>query len=133
MAQTFKSLGGYPVFFHVLPHEKAAMADEIIATIREKDKYLSANLAQEMDRLRPFTVRTYRKDLVVGCRYGVFGVSPFANAVRDGKIVPNHGEVYLHVWTLGDDGIFYTHTAWDGVLFDAYPCRGQAEGILVEL
>lgn len=130
-----KVVGGYPTLFHILPYDKNFMAQNLINELREKDRALSANLESGLAKLLPFTVPTYRSGLVVGRRYGVFGISPYANAVREGTVVPNHGEVYLYVWTLGDDGLFYTKTVWDGYTFSAYPGRssGAGQGLLVEL
>lgn len=39
-----KVTSGYPQVFHVLPHEKAYLADEAIERIRAQDKYLRASL-----------------------------------------------------------------------------------------
>lgn len=116
---------GYPQVFHVIPHEKAYLADEAINRVRAKGKYLRASLAREIPALMEQT-KTMR-------RYGVFGISSFANAVRDGKICENHGEIYLYIWTFGEDGMFWNENAWGHLEFSAYPCRGEAEGILVEV
>lgn len=128
-----KVTSGYPQVFHVLPHEKAYLADEAIERIRAQDKYLRANLAREIPALMEQTKTMSRNELTVGRRYGVLGISPFANAVRDGKICERHGEVYLYLWTLGEDGMFWNENAWGHLEFSAYPCRGEAEGILVEV
>ena len=124
---------GYPQVCHVLPHEKAYLADEAINRVRAKDKYLRASLAREIPALMEQTKPMRRNELTVGRRYGVFGISSFANAVRDGKICQNHGEIYLYIWTFGEDGIFWNENAWGHLEFSAYPCRGEAEGILVEV
>jgi hypothetical protein len=39
---------GYPQVFHVIPHEKAYLADEAINRVRAKGKYLRASLAREV-------------------------------------------------------------------------------------
>ena len=119
--------------FHVLPHEKAYLADEAIERIRAQDKYLRASLAREIPALMKQTKTMRRNELTVGRRYGVLGISPFANAVRDGKICERHGEVYLYLWILGEDGMFWNENAWGHLEFSAYPCHGEAEGILVEV
>lgn len=77
---------GYPQVFHVIPHEKAYLADEAINRVRAKGKYLRASLAREIPALMEQTKTMRRNELTVGRRYGVFGISSFANAVRDGKI-----------------------------------------------
>lgn len=123
----------FPQLFHVLPFEKRHMADEVLERIREKDEALRANLARELNDLMPYTEAKNRGELVVGRRYGVFGISPFANAWRRGKLLQHHGEVYLYIWTFCEDGTFRSDNAWDGYTFDAYPGKGEAEGILVEL
>lgn len=123
----------FPQLFHVLPFEEKHMADEILNRIRAKDRELRANLIWELESLMPHTTTKYRKDLVVGRRYGVFGISPFANAWRNGILMQRHGEVYLYVWTFCEDGTFRSDSAWDGYIFDAYPGSGAAKGILVEL
>ena len=128
-----KATTGYPQVFHVLPHEKAYLADEAIERIRAQDKYLGASLAREIPALMEQTKTMRRNELTIGRRYGVLGISPFANAVRDGKICERHGEVYLYLWTLGDDGMFWNENAWGHMEFSAYPCRGESEGILVEV
>lgn len=123
----------FPQLFHVLPFERKHMADEALKRIRESDKTFRAGLSRELNNLIPYTETTHRKDLVVGRRYGVFGISPFANAWRAGTLLRNHGEVYLYVWTFCEDGTFRSDNAWNGYIFDAYPAKGAAEGILVEL
>ena len=112
----------FPQLFHVLPFERKHMADEALKRIRESDKTFRAGLSRELNNLIPYTETTHRKDLVVGRRYGVFGISPFANAWRAGTLLQNHG-----------DGTFRSDNAWNGYTFDAYPAKGAAEGILVEL
>lgn len=121
----------FPQFFHVLPYEHRHLADEVLKRVRAKDRALRANLTWEVENLLPLTVTKTRSELTVGRRYGVFGISPFANAWRDGKLLPNHGEVYLYVWTLCEDGTFCSTSAWGGCAFNAYPCKNF--GVLVEL
>lgn len=122
----------FPQAFHVLPYDDMHLADEALARIRAAES-MRHELVRAMDTLRPYTVLKMRSELAVGRRYGVFGISPFANAWRDGKLVERHGEVYIHVWTFQEDGTFTNANAWGGVSFDAYPCKGAADGILVEL
>lgn len=122
-----------PNMFHVLPYEKLELADAAIERIRESEGAMRARLIRELDALRPHTIETPRSKLTVGRRYGVFGISPYANAWRDGRLIPNHGECYLYIWTLGDDGVFYNKDAWDSYSFDPYPCKGEGNDILVEL
>ena len=128
-----KKISGYPNQFHVPPYEKLELADAAIQRIREAEGAMRAQLVRELDALRTHTVVTPRSKLTVGRRYGVFGISPYANAWRDGWLIPNHGECYLYIWTLGDDGVFYNKDAWDSYSFDPYPCKGEGNNILVEL
>lgn len=121
----------FPQFFHVLPYEHKHLADDILMRIRKMDCANRPTLTREVENLFPFTLRKRRSELVVGRRYGVFGISPFANAFRDGKLLTNHGEVYLYVWTFCEDGTFCSTNAWDGHTFDAYPCKSF--DVLVEL
>ena len=71
-----KSTSGYPQVFHVLPHEKAHLADEAIERIRAQDKYLRASLAREIPALMEQTKTMRRNELTVGRRYGVLGDFP---------------------------------------------------------
>lgn len=123
---------GYPHHFHVLPYEKRHLADEALRRIREADGATRLQLQREMDALLPHTVLKYRCNLDHQ-RFGVFTYSPYAFAYRNGKMIPNHSEVYIVIWALGQDGVFYNKDAWGSIYFNPYPCGGMAEGILVEL
>ncbi len=118
--------------FHVLPYDERGLADEALARIRDAES-MRSEMVRTMDALRKYTVLKARSALTVGRRYGVFGISPTANAWRDGKLAERHGEAYIYVWTLQEDGTFANANACGGVSFDAYPCKGAADGILVEL
>lgn len=122
----------YPGLFHLLPAEKKGLADAIIQRVREQP-YMHAALARELGSLMKETIPVPLSSLRPGHPYGVFGISSFAFAYRNGKAIPNHGEVCIYRWTLGNDGVFYQKDAWDFYYFSAFPCSGYSEGILIEL
>lgn len=121
----------FPQFFHVLPYEHRHLADDVLMRVREKDCAYRAALTREVETLFPFMVRKRRSELTVNRKYGVFGISSYANAMREGRCLRNHGEVYLYVWTFCKDGTFCSASAWGEYAFDAYPRKNF--GVLVEL
>lgn len=76
-------------------------------------EYACAKLKESL--CNDFGITVDRTRFVPGKRYAVLGYSIGANAVRGNKVVTNHGEVYLYLWTYYEDGIFRQEDAWGGV------------------
>lgn len=99
----------------IVPEEHKSEVTRRISAIREKDEpkrleYDCEKLKEEL--IDEFGVAATTASLVCGKKYGVVGYSPTATAIRNGKSVPYHGEIYLYLWTYIGDGIFHTESAW---------------------
>lgn len=105
----------------------AAHYDEVrrrIGVIRNMDKpkrlgYDCKKLNEEL--INDFGVAASEDALSVGRRYGVIGYSPSANAIRNGEVIRNHGEIYLYAWTYCEDGAFRQDDAWGGAYESLLP------------
>lgn len=89
-----------------------------IEAIREMDEpkrleYDCQKLKEEL--INDFGVAASEDALSVGRRYGAIGYSCGANAYRNGRFIPNHGEIYLYAWTYYEDGVFRQEDAWGGI------------------
>lgn len=80
------------------------------------------NLSYGAARLREMLIEsgmaqvTSKDSLIKGHAYGCIEYSLGATAIRDGRQLPNHGEIYLYkYWWDGQQ--FYTVNAWDVASF----------------
>lgn len=119
--------------FLILPQEHYPEVEKGLNAIRTSDEPMTVGLYKLVRELKKNEKTCRKDDLVHGRRYGVFGISHFANAWRDGRLILNHGEVYLYVWTLGEDGVFYTVNGWGTPSFSNNPSGGESENLLVEI
>ncbi len=116
----------YPTRRHTWP-------TEAIERIRAQDKYLRASLAREIPALMKQTKTMRRNELTVGRRYGVLGISPFANAVRTARYASGMERFTSISGYSARTGCSGMRTPGGHLEFSAYPCHGEAEGILVEV
>ena len=98
--------------------------DRRIASIREKDE--PKRLEYDCEKLKDvligdFGVLSSRDTLVCGRRYAVLTYSPMATAIRRGKAIPYHGEIYLCAWTYYEDDMFRTESAWGNIAEHTLP------------
>lgn len=103
----------------IIPAEYCECVMHRINVIREKDDG-SIDLAYECKNLNKELINEYgvagsKADLKVGGKYGVVGYSSTATAHRRGKQLKYHGEIYLYLWTYGEDGKFHQADALGGI------------------
>jgi len=111
--------------------------DSVLAELRAarnsgRTLFTACELLEEKLRSDADLVRI--NSLVPGKRYGYLGVSPSATAERNGRMVPNHGEIYLYSATyqtiFGKNGpALVSETAWGNIVQK----RIQPGMLLVEL
>ncbi len=101
-----------------------------IDAIREKDE--PSHLEYDCQKLNEELIGDLgeeidRDELVEGKQYGQIGYSMAANAVRKGRVIGNHGEIYLCVWVYQGNGVFYQQDAWGGIHEKGIPGRPLIE------
>lgn len=119
--------------FLILSQEHYPEVEKGLNAIRTSDEPMTVRLNRLVSELKKKTKACRKDELVYGRRYGVFGISHFANAWRDRRLIPNHGEVYLYVWTLGEDGVFYTVNGWGTPSFSNNPSGRDGRNLLIEI
>lgn len=103
-------------------HEHYDEVNRRIEAVRAADE--PKRLEYDCEKLKEslindFGIASGKEALVVGRRYGALEYSMGANAVRNGMVIQNHGEIYLYVWTYCEDGVFRQRDAWGSI----YECR----------
>lgn len=102
-------------FIRVLPYEYYDMVKKQKEKIANGEYDESLELANYIihQELMPYADTVPRSELIDGSLYGFFQYSPLANAWRHGKLLTNHGELYLTVWRYCKEAdAFWNTNAW---------------------
>lgn len=103
----------------VVPGQHYEEVLQRLNAIRERDEprrleYDCEMLKEEVSR--EFGHEADVTELKDGHRYGQLIYSMSANAVRNGRVVQNHGEIYLTIWVYSaKGGLFYQENAWGNI------------------
>lgn len=101
----------------LVPFERREEVERLLESYREKyDERLEYGAERLRDEIaeRGMAHHSNAGELVEGKRYGCIGYSAGATAIRGGRQLPYHGEIYLYVWVWnGKESV--TQDAWGGV------------------
>lgn len=102
---------------YIMPASKKQLVDKTVEHLRSlQDSRFGAMQTRVDDAILELAeseaIPATEQDLVPGHNYGTIGFSLDANAWRNGKLIQNHGEVYLYAQTYQADGTFYAKNAW---------------------
>lgn len=88
-------------------HPNASMSD-----LQHKTKAYVEELRSDLASYVP--ADAVRSTLKMNTRYGTIEYAPRATAFRNGRMIPNHGEIYTVVWHFdrNDPEILYCANAW---------------------
>lgn len=99
---------------YLVPFENYGKVKMLLGAFREnydrKLRYGADRLCEEIISMG-LGSEASKKDLVVGRRYGVIEYSALATAIRRGREIPHHGEIYIYVYYWNGQE-FVTENAW---------------------
>lgn len=109
----------FTVFVLAKAHYQSALNELNEARNGGRTLFTACELLEE--KLRAGADKVHVGSLVPGKRYGYFGVSPSATANRNGKMVPNHGEIYLYSATYQEtignkNNVLVSESAWGNIV-----------------
>lgn len=99
------------MLIHLLKETDYPLATEKLEVARNSGRRLTTACDLLIEELSAQADKVCKNDLVEGHRYGVFDVSHYAVACRDGQMIPNHGEIYLYAY-IYRDGCLTEKNAW---------------------
>lgn len=102
---------------YLVPFENYGKVKMLLEAFRENyDRQLGYGAERLRDEIveRGMANHSNAGELVEGKRYGCIGYSAGATAIRGGRQLPYHGEIYLYVW-MWNGKEFVTQDAWGGV------------------
>lgn len=83
------------VHVYVLPAARCGEAEQLLKAARNSGRRLETAYDLLKEQLVGMANRVKKADLVEGHRYGYLFLSHTATAEREGKMIPNHGEIYI--------------------------------------
>lgn len=101
----------------MVPFERRGEVEKLLEEYREKyDEKLEYGHERLREAIIERRIAQFAKEDVLreGAAYGTIGYSIGATAIRDGRQLRNHGEIYLYKW-MWNGKEFVTQDAWGGV------------------